>query len=176
MKFVYAPEGADPREWDFEPNKIPAKDAELIERRTGMHFGDWLDAVNAGSMLAYHALLFIYMRRDNQALQWDQLDFNFSEVGIKLSDDEVRDRLIDLERRARKNTLDEREGRMLAALRDSTTAGELDTIRADLDREENPDPGPDPRDGDPEDPPSSPSEPESAPGDEKPAKAAKKKP
>jgi hypothetical protein len=100
-KFIYSPEGAEPREWDFEPRKMSSKEAELIERRTGMHFGNWLAAINEGSMLAYHALLFTYLRRENQSIQWDTLEFTFDEVGIQLSDDEVRDRFVDLERRRR---------------------------------------------------------------------------
>lgn len=135
-KFVYAPEGAEPRDWDFEPNRLPSKDAELIERRTGMHFGQWLDAIDAGSMLAYHALLFVFLRRDNPGLQWDQVDFTFADVGIRLSDQEVRDRLVRLERVARDSRLSEREYLLLGALRESTSADELAEIQAQLDAED----------------------------------------
>jgi hypothetical protein len=135
-KFVYTPEGADSREWDFEPRKLSSKEAELIERRTGMHFGSWLAALSSDSMLAFHALLFTYLRRENQSIQWDQIEFSFDEVGIKLSDEEVCDRFVELERQAKTGTLDENESLYLAALRSGATPELKAKVEATLEKDD----------------------------------------
>lgn len=167
-KFVYQPEGAAAREWEWEPLKIPARDAELIETKTGMMFGDWMDATPRGSMRALHALLFVLLRKEAPGLQWDQVEFTMSEVGWKLSDDELVQRVLALSRKAQDGPLDEDEGVVLEAYRASLSAAQLEQVAADL-RESAVD-GDANEGGEDADPTSLPSAPESEPGAAKPAK------
>lgn len=89
MKFVYKPEGAEPRSWDFEPDRILNVEAEVIERKTGFTYQEWLDKVRGGSMLALHGLLFIFLKREDHKLQWDSVQFTLSELDFEIGDDEA---------------------------------------------------------------------------------------
>lgn len=91
MKFRYSPEGAEPKEWPFKANKLLNAEAEEIERRTAMTFGEWAAALERQSMRAFHALLYVMLKRENPTLQWDQVVFSGSEVELELELDEMVD-------------------------------------------------------------------------------------
>lgn len=80
MKFTYAPEGATPRTWDFDPSKIMSPEAEAIERHTGMEYGDWMEALDKTSMRAIHGLLFVLLKREIPTLKWDEVQFCLGDV------------------------------------------------------------------------------------------------
>ena len=82
-KFVYSPEGAEPRSWEFDPTKLMSPECMAIEKLTGLTYAEWLGAVERGSMGAIHALLFVLMKRDNPTLEADQVQFSLSEVEMQ---------------------------------------------------------------------------------------------
>lgn len=98
MQFVYKPEGAVPKKWDFDPSKLMSPEAEAIERHTKMTYGEWADAVDRGSILALHGLLFVMLKREQPTLKWDEVQFSISEVGLEFSDEETAEQIANLER------------------------------------------------------------------------------
>ena len=97
MKFVYAPEGVDPREWDFDPGKMMNPEAEAIERDTGMTFKNWVDAVMDESTTAVHALLWVLLKRQDPTLRYEQVQFAYDDWDFTMSREEkirVRDELL----------------------------------------------------------------------------------
>jgi hypothetical protein len=88
MHFVYAPEGADPQKWPFDPTRLMSPEVETIERHTGMSFGQWLEAVTSSSMLALHGLLYVLLKRTNPTLKWDQVQFCMADLDFELDPDE----------------------------------------------------------------------------------------
>lgn len=115
--FVYKPEGVEPRKWPWAPNKLLSPEAEVIERRTGMHFSDWSDAVTEGSMTALHGLLYVLLKREEPTLKWEQVVFSMSEVDFELDDEEEAEAILTLERTAAERPLSENEKDLLTRLR-----------------------------------------------------------
>jgi hypothetical protein len=99
MKFVYKPEGVEPRKWDWDPDKLMSPEAEAIERHTKMTYKEWFDAIGRGSMLALHGLLYVMLKRSNPKLQWDEVQFSAGEVTFEMSDEEAAEALASLEAR-----------------------------------------------------------------------------
>src|SRR5207342_875621 len=64
--------------------------AELIERETDWTFGEWLEKLGKGSMLAFHALLFVFLKREYPKMRWDEVQFTLSEVDLELEDEDLR--------------------------------------------------------------------------------------
>jgi hypothetical protein len=80
---TYQPEGFDaPMKWPFDPLRILTPEAELIEDRSGMTLAEWENAVARGSMRAIHAFVWVMMRRDNRALEYDSVQFCLDEIEI----------------------------------------------------------------------------------------------
>lgn len=86
MKFVYRPDGADPREWDLDFDTMRASEWISIEKQAGLTSQEFANALQKGSFLAIKALLWVLMKRQMSTLPWDSLDFSMSE--IEISDDE----------------------------------------------------------------------------------------
>lgn len=123
-KFVYKPEGVDPKSWDFDPNKLMNPEAEAIERHTGMTYGEWLQALGRSSMLAMHGLLFVFLKRDIPTLKWDDVQFNLSEIDMELDDAEAAETLSGLEvRMANGEALSPEESALWARLKEQAPAG-----------------------------------------------------
>lgn len=97
MQFVYKPEGAEPKRWDFDPVKVMSPEAEAIERHTGMTFKHWLSALGEGSMTAVHGLLYVMLKRSDPTLQWDAVQFCLAEIEFEVEDDEAPKEAPDLE-------------------------------------------------------------------------------
>lgn len=122
MQFVYRPDGAE-RRWDFDPMKLMNAEAEVIERRTGMMYGDWSSQVTQGSMLALHGLLFVMLKREEPTLKWDEVQFNLSMVDFEVDDQEEAELLGQLQARVDAGEeLEEAELTLLAQLRDKVPA------------------------------------------------------
>ncbi len=100
MKFVYTPEGADPRSWDFDPNKLLNVEAEIIERHTGLTFAEVIENMSKGSMLALHGILFVLLKRSDPTLKWDSVQFSLSELDLDLDEDEAQAARAELEAKA----------------------------------------------------------------------------
>lgn len=119
MKFVYKPEGADAKSWDFAPEKLMSPEAEAIERHTGMTYAEWGTAVTRGSVLALHGLLFVMLKRNVPTLKWDDVQFSMSELDFELDDEETAEALAALEDKARTGDLDAADEALLERLRES---------------------------------------------------------
>lgn len=127
MKFSYTPEGADPREWVINLNKLPNVEAEEIERRTDMTYGEWGDALERNSMRALHALLFVLMRRSTPSLKWDQIVFSMSEVSLEMELAEKKEALVRI-----------REGIANGSISDDDARPAIDALVAEIAAEDEP--------------------------------------
>jgi hypothetical protein len=114
-QFVYKPEGATPKKWDFDPSKLMSPEAIAIERLTGMTFGEWQDALSRGSMLALQALLYVLLKRETPTLKFDDVQFCNDDVDVELTDEEAAEEVRDLEA---KESLTDQEQAVLDALRE----------------------------------------------------------
>jgi hypothetical protein len=116
VRFTYAPEGADPKSWDFKPGKLMSVEAELIERTTGMTYAEWLDALGSGSMSAQHALLWVFMKRSNPAIKYDEIQFCADDIQSEPDDDEAQQALDKLRSLAAERALSPIEQQALTEL------------------------------------------------------------
>lgn len=121
MEFVYKPEGVEKR-WPFDPDDLMVDEAELIERYTKLSFAEWLAMVNRGSMLAYRALLFVFLRRDDPGLKWESLKFKAGDVDVVFDDGEVDAWIKALEAQQAAGKLDDDDEELLAMFKASRAA------------------------------------------------------
>jgi hypothetical protein len=129
--FVYQPEGAEPREWDWAPYKMQSPDAELIEQLSDMLFSEWIDAVTAGSMRARHALLFVLLRKEQPGLKYDELQFSYGETSWRLSDAELIASIMKI-RRLPVDEWTANDQLVIASYSERLTQAQLDQIDVDL--------------------------------------------
>lgn len=97
MKFVYKPEGAEPRTWPMQLNKLMNPEAEAIEKHTGMTFGQFQEALENDSVLAIHGFLYVMLKREQPTLKWDEVQFCLDDVDLELDEQdkiESRDYLL----------------------------------------------------------------------------------
>lgn len=118
MLFTYTQEGAETKSWEFAPQKLMNVEAEVIERHTGMTFGQWSDAVGNSSMLALHGLLFVMLKREIPTLKWDDVQFSLSEIAFEYSEDEKAEIRGVLHAKRDKGTLTADEAEALAEIGD----------------------------------------------------------
>ena len=115
MFVTYSPEdGAEPQRWTFDPKRVRAGRAEMIERRAGVNWDAWLIAVQSGSMRARRVLLWHLMTTDHPTMRSEDVpDFLAGEVLVEHSAAE----LVEIRARVATATLpvDQRET-VLAAL------------------------------------------------------------
>lgn len=117
MQFTYTPDGVAPEDakvWEFTPGKLMSPEAEAIERLTGMTFAEWQRNLDRGSVVAFHALLYIFLKRADPTLRYEQVVFSMSEVVLDLDDREKADIVANL--RAKDGPLTETEAALLEAL------------------------------------------------------------
>lgn len=88
MKLVYRPDGGDEQTWIYKPSKIRAGDAELIERRVGMPWGDFNTALAHGSILCRRALLWHFLRKTHPTLRFEDVDFALDELELQFDREE----------------------------------------------------------------------------------------
>lgn len=97
MLFVYQPEGAERKEWEFDPGRLMSPEAEAIERNTGMTYAEWTSAVRGGSILALHGLLYVMLKRSEPTLKWEQVQFCLDDVDFELDEQETDEAIANLE-------------------------------------------------------------------------------
>jgi hypothetical protein len=118
MQFVYKPEGADPLRWEFDPNRLMSPEVEVIERHTGLTFGEWADAVGRGSFTAIHGLLYVLLKRKHPTLKWDEVAFCMADIDFEMSVEEQRAAVAELEAKAASGSpLTEAEADVLTEMR-----------------------------------------------------------
>ena len=86
MKFIYAPEGAEPMKWDYDPARLMSPEAEAIERHTGMTYGEFINACGNGSMSAIHGLLYVLLKRSYPTITYDEVQFCLDDIGFEADD------------------------------------------------------------------------------------------
>jgi hypothetical protein len=97
---IYQPEGQDePTRWRYNPRRgLMAVEREDIERRTGLPYAEFTQAVLKGSSLCRRALLYTFLRRDHRKLRWEDVDFAWEELKLEYSRQEweqMRDNAVD---------------------------------------------------------------------------------
>lgn len=91
MYLIYQPEGADePQRFKYKPNKLMSVEREMLERRTGMKFAEFTQAVLQGSSLCRRALLFLFLKRDHPGVRWEDVDFAWDELTLEFSRQEYQ--------------------------------------------------------------------------------------
>ena len=83
MLFRYTATGADPREWEFRPLKLPSAEAEAIERLTDWEYPEFGRKFMAGSIKAHHALLYVFLKRTIPTIKWGDVQFTADEIEIE---------------------------------------------------------------------------------------------
>jgi hypothetical protein len=133
MQFVYKPEGADVRRWDFAPEKLMNVESEAIERVTKMTYTEWAGAVERGSVTALHALLWVMLKRGEPTLTYEAVQFSLSEVDFELSDEESVEALAAMDARIAEGAeLSTQERALHAALREAVAkAPSLVAVRSE---------------------------------------------
>lgn len=116
MRFIYKPEGAEPKSWPFQPTKLMSPEAEAIERHTGMTFGEWQTALMRDSMLAIHGFLFVMLKREHPTLKWDEVVFCLDDVDVEPETDELEQARDQLAAKAAAEGLSDDEAEALEAL------------------------------------------------------------
>lgn len=89
MKLVYTPDGDQEQSWVYKPGKVRAGDAELIERRSGMPWGEFNQALARGSILCRRALLWHFLRRTHPTLRFEDVDFALDELKLEFDREEL---------------------------------------------------------------------------------------
>lgn len=115
MYVTYTPEETGtPQRWEFDPTRVRASKAEMIEKRYGEPWDQWQAAVQQGSMKARRVLLWHLMTQDHPTMRADDVpDFLAGEVIVEHTVAELRE----IRERVEKATMsdDEREP-ILAAI------------------------------------------------------------
>lgn len=92
MFVTYRPEGGEERRWVFDPKKVRASKAEMIEKRAGENWDAWLVSVQAGSMRARRVLLWHLLTLEHHGMRFeDTPDFYAGELVIEHSVSELLD-------------------------------------------------------------------------------------
>lgn len=90
MFVTYKPENETEQTWDFDPDRVRAAEAELIEKRAGVAFDQWKAGLLQGQTRARRVLLWHLIRRDGHVLRYeDTPDFMAGELLVELSVAEI---------------------------------------------------------------------------------------
>ena len=90
MYLVYKPEGSDePKRWKYQPKKLMSAEREMLERRTGLNFTEFTQAVVKGNSQCRRALLFMYLKREHPSVKYDDVDFAWDELTLEHSKGEL---------------------------------------------------------------------------------------
>jgi len=94
MRVTYQPEGERPQTWEFNPDRVRASDAELIEKRYGDKWDVWRSDVISGGMRARRVLLWHLLRigpHGHPLLRYeDTPNFYTGELKVEYSSAELR--------------------------------------------------------------------------------------
>lgn len=86
MHVTYKPEDGTPQEWEFNPGRVRAGAAEVIEKRFGDSWEKFCAAVQQGSMRARRVLLWHLLTREHPGLRLEDVpDFYADEVVVEHS-------------------------------------------------------------------------------------------
>lgn len=86
MFFKYHPEGSEePTLWPYNPKRLMSAEREMLERRTDRNFTQFVIDVYQGSSLCRRALLWLYLKRTDARIKFDDVDFAWDEVDFVMS-------------------------------------------------------------------------------------------
>lgn len=114
MQFTYKPEGAEPKSWEFNPERMISAECIEIEKRTGWDFAEWLERFKRANMGAIQAYLFVMLRREIHTLKYDDVTFCLDDIAFEPTPDELAEARAQLEEKRDTEGLDEGEKAMLA--------------------------------------------------------------
>lgn len=90
MHITYAPEDDAPQTWEFDPGKVRASVAEVIEKRYGGTFDEFQAGVQQGQMRARRVLLWHLLTRQHATLRFeDTPDFYADSVKVQYGTQEL---------------------------------------------------------------------------------------
>lgn len=93
MLVTYSPEGAEkPSVWEFDPKRVRQSAAELIEKRYGGRYDEFVEAVQRGQAKARRVLLWHLMVRDGHpSLRYEDVpDFYMGDLEVDYSIDDLQ--------------------------------------------------------------------------------------
>jgi hypothetical protein len=73
----------DGNTYDFDAESMRNDEAMLIEKQCGVTFKQWGELLEQGSVLAMTALVWIIQRRENPALLFEEVRFEFSSLEVE---------------------------------------------------------------------------------------------
>jgi hypothetical protein len=85
MQVTYKPEDHPDRAqvWEFDPTRVRQSRAEMIEKRYGARFADWVKEIQAGESRARRVLLWHLMNTDHPQVKLEDVpDFYMGEVEV----------------------------------------------------------------------------------------------
>jgi hypothetical protein len=85
---TYTPAEGEKREWQFTPRKLMSPEAEAIEKVTKWTFQEFGAKFLAGSMLAYRAVVWIMLKRENPPLRFDDVSICMDDISVGFDDQE----------------------------------------------------------------------------------------
>lgn len=98
MHVTYRPEDGEEQRWEFDPSKVRASKAELIEKRYGQNWDKWRADVQSGNMRARRVLLWHLLTQEHHTIRYeDTPDFAVDELLVEHSATELaafKDRLM----------------------------------------------------------------------------------
>lgn len=91
MIVTYTPEGQDAQQWEWEPNKVRAVEAELVEKRFGDNWEQFKVAVMQGSTKARRVLLWHLLKRAHATIRLEDVDYATGELTVEMTKVELAD-------------------------------------------------------------------------------------
>lgn len=91
MFVTFKPEGEPEQRWEFDPDRVASSKAEMIEKRAGMKWDEWRQAIQMGSARARRALLWHLFTLKHHTLRFEDMpDFAVGDLVIEHSVAEVQ--------------------------------------------------------------------------------------
>jgi len=72
----------DGKTYEFDQDRLTNVECMAVEKATGMTTGEWQEALNAGSMLAITALVWLIRKREEPTTKFDEVEFAISSLEI----------------------------------------------------------------------------------------------
>jgi hypothetical protein len=87
---IYKPEGQPEQRWHYQPGRIHSGEMILLERETGLRYGqEFKQELAQGSTVARRGLLWLFLHRAHPALKYADVGFYDDELELQLDKDEV---------------------------------------------------------------------------------------
>jgi len=90
MRITFAPEGAPPESWEFDPDtadNLESEALEIVGDTTWGSYTEWLAAISRGNMRAIRALLWVLQRRADPDLDFNMVRFRLNEISTDVVDE-----------------------------------------------------------------------------------------